>query len=277
VSGPEGLVASALAFRWHAARRDWTNLSFRRHRHFDAYVVTMHQSGTHWLKYLLSLVLTREHGLPAPATIGDSIVIGGPRDRPRYAVSPRLGMSHTIPSPVLGPALAIPALGFPRYLVLIRDLRDALVAHYRKWDARYGCPFPEYLRGDVADRRFDKDLWWDLRFLNAWGRLARAHPARVQVLRYEDLRDDPAAILGRIVEFFAIPLREPAAAIAYAVGEATKDKMAHKETGELGLTIVRDEVRSWDEWYGPDDRRWLGAICRRFLEFDFGYGYADWR
>jgi hypothetical protein len=43
---------SPLAYAWYSRRRGWSNFSFRRHRQFDAFLVTMHQSVTHWLKYM---------------------------------------------------------------------------------------------------------------------------------------------------------------------------------------------------------------------------------
>ncbi len=265
-----------LSFHWHARRRDWTNFSFRRHRRFDAYLVTMHQSGTHWLKYLLTLMITREHGLEVPDTISDNVVIGGPKEDARYALTPRLGHSHTIPSPLLGAAMAIPALGLPRYAVLVRDIRDVLSAHYRKWQDRYDCSFATYLRGDVRHRRFEKDIWWDFRYLNTWAAILKRHPARTMSLRYEDLQGDPHAALRRLVAFLEVPLADVDAAIDYALANATKGIMSEKDIHPYGMPVVHDEVRDWDDWYAPADRDWFRAACARHLHNDFGYGYADW-
>jgi hypothetical protein len=264
-------------YLWHAWRREWTNFSFRRHRRFDAYIVTMHQSGTHWLKYLLSLVIAREHGLPPPRDIGDSLVIGGPHTPARHPTRPYLGMSHTIANPLLGMALAHPSLGFPRYVVLVRDIRDSLVSHFRKWEARYACTFSEYLRGDIRNRRFDKDIWWDLRFMNAWGSLLAAHPGRTLAVHYEALQADPVTVLHDIVRFVRLPLAMPDDAIADALASATKAHMAERDPHVHGLTVVRDEPRDWDRWWSADDRAWLRATCARHLKWDFGYAYAEWR
>ena len=261
---------------WHDQRRAWTNFSFRRHRRFDGYLVTMHQGGTHWLKYLLTLVITRELGLPQPRTISENLVIGGPHERPPYATRPRLGHSHTIPGPLLRGLLYLPAAGFPRYVVLVRDMRDTLLAHYAKWGTRYACPFPEYLRGDFARRRFDKDIWWDIRFMNAWGAIAARHPTRSLVVRYEDMRGDARSWLARVVEFLAIPLADRDAAIDVALALASKDQMAALDLAPEGTPVVRDERRAWDDWYSAADRAWLRAVCARFLRHDFGYGYARW-
>lgn len=265
-----------LAVGWHAARREWTNFSFRRHRRFDGYLVTMHQSGTHWLKYLLTLMLSREHGLRLPTSISENTIIGGPRYTPPFELSPRLGHSHTIPGPLLGLLMHVPALGFPRYLVLVRDMRDTLLAHFRKWESRYRCSFGEYLRADVTGRRFEKDLWWDLRFMNAWGAIAARHPERVKVLHYERLHAEPAAQLAAVVDFLELGLADPAASIRAALAGATKEAMAARDPSPYGMPVVYTEQRSWDDWYTAADRAWLAAVCRAHLRHDFGYGYADW-
>jgi hypothetical protein len=272
---PSGDVSRA-RYCWHAWRREWTNFSFRRHRQFDAYVVTMAQSGTHWLKYLLSLIIAREHGLPLPQDIGESLVIGGPHTPARYVTRPYLGMSHTIANPLLSLAFAYPAFGLPPYVVLVRDLRDSLVSHYRKWEARYACSFSEYLRGDVTNRRFDKDIWWGLRFMNAWTPVLAAHPGRTLLVRYEALQADPAQNLRTIVDFIGLPLATPDQAIAHALASATKARMAERDPRVYGLSVVRDEPRDWERWWSASDRAWLRSTCARHLKSDFGYAYAEW-
>jgi hypothetical protein len=269
-------LPSRLNFAWHDQRRAWSNFSFRRHRAFDGYLVTMHQGGTHWLKYLLTHVITRELGLPQPRTINENLVIGGPHERPPYDTRPRLGHSHTIPGPLLHWLLYLPAAGFPRYVVLVRDMRDTLLAHYAKWGARYACSFAEYLRGDLGRRRFDKDIWWDIRFMNAWGALVTRHPSRSLVVRYEDLRADAPTWLARVLEFLAVPLADRAAAIGAALAVASKEQMAALDLAPEGTPVVRDEQRAWEDWYSAADRAWLRAVWSRFLRYDFGYGYAQW-
>lgn len=270
------MLPSPWRYHWHSGRRGWSNFSFRRQRQFDAYLVTMHQSGTHWLKYLITLIQTREHGLPAPDNISEPLVIGGPRQPPRYAIRPRLGHSHTIPSPLLRLALAHPGLGFPDYLILVRDIRDVLIAHYRKWAERYDCSFSTFLRGDVSHRRFEKDIWWDFRFLNSWGAIAQAMPARTHVVRYETLRAEPAATLTEALHFLGVSMRAPDDAVAYALSNASKESMAEKDVAPYGMPIVNRDERRWSDWFNAADRAWLEAACARYLEHDFGYDYRTW-
>ena len=107
--------------------------------------------------------------------------------------------------------------GLPKYLVLVRDLRASLASNYVKWRQRYAVDFSTYVRGDVRGRAYNSDLWWTLRFLNAWGDAAARAPHNVMVLRYEDLQAATAT------ELFAQPVdfSEPATDVGDAARPAT--------------------------------------------------------
>ncbi len=267
---------SPLAYAWHSRKREWTSLSFRRHRQFDVFFVTMHQSGTHWLKYLVTLTLVKDRGLPEPRSISDNIAIGGPREREPYVQQPRLGQSHTIASPLLKSAIRWTPERYPRYVILVRDIRDVLLAHYRKWQDRYGCGFSEYLRGDVTHRRFEKDVWWDFRFLNAWGAIHARFPDRVSVIHYESLVGDTPGVRTKLIVFAGINPDDRPAAIAYAIDGADKGRMAAKDEQPYGMSVVNHDRRSWADWYAEPDRAWLRETCQRYLKFPFGYDYERW-
>jgi len=263
------------AFLWQRITRDWTNLSLLRHRRYDGFLVSMHQSGTHWLKHLLAMLICRLHDVEPPAHLDDNAVVGHPRSPPVRPGIPHLVHSHNIPSPLVHALPARSLVRFPPYVILIRDLRASLVAHYERWKRVYGVPFSEYLRGDPRGRRFDKDIWWDVRFLNAWGRVVRALPGRTLVLRYEDLRRDPAAKLAEVWRFLGQP-EAPGALLEEAVAASSKDAMSGKQVLYAGLPVVRADDRSPLEWYGDADRAFFERTCRRHLAHDFGYEYADW-
>ncbi len=100
-------------------------------------------------------------------------------------------------------------LALPPYVVLVRDLRAALVSNYEKWKERYGVSFKEYLRGDPRGRRYIFDLWGGLHFLNRWARVRRRFPAATLEVRYEDLQASPEMLLGQIFKHFASPSPRP--------------------------------------------------------------------
>jgi len=256
-------------------RRDLGNLSLLARRDFDGFIVSMHQSGTHWLKFMLGHLASRAFEVPPPSHIGDNSVVGHPKSPPRYPGLPRIVQSHGIPSPLVHAWFVHRLLRFPPYVLLVRDVRAALVSHYEKWKGRYGVPFSTYLRGDPAGRRYDKDIWWDIRFLNAWSRVLERMPERVLVLRYEDLRADPVRSLRAVWRHFGLA-EQPALEYALAAERADKRTMARVERPGDDLKVVRLDERSPFAWYAPADREFLVLTLAERLRADFGYDYARW-
>ena len=160
----------------------------------------------------------------------------------------------------------------PKYVVLVRDMRASLVSNYEKWKQHYGVEFTEYLRGDPSGRRYNSDLWWCLRFMNAWGRVAQRFPAETHVLRYEDLRRDPARELTRVSNFLLLQLAPQQ--INAAVAAAGKDAMTARHDPARPLGEVSLEERNVEEWFGGRDREFLADVCASQLRHTFGYDYS---
>ena len=263
-----------LDFYYHSLRRDLTNFSFFRHLKFDGFLVTMHQSGTHWLKYMLGSALAAEYRLPMPKYNHANEIIRGYKEPQIYQDIPRIGNSHAIPSPLFKSVLLRSIIRPPRYVVLVRDIRDSLVSCYEKWKSRYGCDFSEFLRGDIKGIKFrHNDIWWCIRFLNTWGGIVRKFPQTTLVVKYEDLRTDPANQLNRINNFLALKLSNES--MFFAVNESTKEKMKEKNDPDrpTGAGVVRDGNSPASEHFSAEDREFLRKVCARFLQYDFGYQY----
>lgn len=236
----------------------------------------MHQSGTHWLKHMLAAAIAARHELPPPRYSHANDIIGGVHDAIPPARGPRLVSSHSIPHLLVASRRFRKLVRLPPYVVLVRDMRGSLVANYEKWKAHYACSFGEFLRGDVSGRRFNNDLWWCIRFCNAWGRVASRFPEQTLVVRYEDLQADALRELGRINDFWELDLGS--AALALGVSESGKDAMATKRDPDTpgGVNVVRRDDRPAREWFSPADREFLAATCRVLLRHDFGYDYRRW-
>ena len=173
------------------------NLRTLRHRHFDAVLVSMRQSGTHWVWYMLSLTLAKLYDLPPPTYIGDKSIVGSPKIPPLYTQIPQIYHTHRIPHYSLRSRVIFRLLGFPRHLILVRDLRDSLVSHYEKHKGSYQVSFSTFLRGDIRRNAYRYDIWTRIQYLNGWGAVAERHPEDVAVLKYEDLVADTPGQLGR--------------------------------------------------------------------------------
>jgi hypothetical protein len=255
--------------------RDLFKLSLLRYRRFDGYFASMHQAGNHWLRHIFGLILAHEYGVPEPSHINDLRVIGGILNTTQIAGIPVLAFSHRIPSRLVHSAPFRVALRFPRTVLIVRDLRAALVSNYERFKDQYGVSFSEYVRGDLNGRRFNCDIWDCIRFLNAWGRVLANLPERTTVVRYETLKERTVDEVHRLWRFLALPAVDRSVVEA-AVAGSSKERMSAKEEGSGKERVIRMNDRHPQEWFTPADQQYLIEVCRDHLRYDFGYTYQDW-
>jgi len=261
-------------FHYHRLRHELGNYAARRLAQSDGAIVSMHQSGTHWLKYMLACAMAEAYGVAPPQYNHANDIIGGPKDRPRHPHIPHLVSTHTIAPLAYKIPFVFRRADVPPIVLLVRDLRASLVSNYRKWQRRYGVPFAEYVRGDPAGRRFNSDIWWCIRFQNAWGDLAARHERTFLVVRYEDIERDPPRMLAQVVGHFALPLS--AQHIAAGVAAASKRAMAARADPARPPGEVNANTDDPLEQYEPADREYVQSRCAAFLRRDFGYDYSVW-
>ena len=244
-----------------------------RHRHCDGYVACMHQAGSHWVRYMLSLTLARLYDLPPLAHIRDLSIVGI-QGRPIYSHIPQIAISHSIPHYLQRSRMLFRILHFPRYVVLVRDVRDALVSHYEKHKGRFNVDFSTCLRGDVRGQKYGYDIWVRIRFLNAWGAMVERHPKHVAVLKYEELLSNTQGQLARVCDYFNIEGVTPDL-LDEVVAAASKTEMAKRlnPNRKKNRSVVRMDARPAKEWYTDEDLRFVAELCRRNLKHTFGYPY----
>jgi hypothetical protein len=262
---PDGLV-----FAIRVLRADLGNFFFIQHRRADGFLVTGKNSGSHWLKFMLSALIAAEHGLDLPAfSTGASAedIVGHPARRRRYPGIPVIGTTHTIPSALLR---FIPGFLFrrPPIVLMVRDIEPAMLSNYRKWQAEYRASLAEFAQGDPAGRRFVADAWWYVHFFNRWGAWAKADPGRVLVVRYEDLNAEPALWLARVAAHLRLPA--DAAALAAALQFTSKDAIRARQDPMAGEIIVPD-AQTPRLAFSDAERGVIAGILRRYLRWDFGY------
>lgn len=265
------MMSEESIFRLYTLNRRWTNASLLFRRGFDGHIVSMQQSGSHWIKNMLASCFVQIYGLPPLAHIQDDSIIGHTRSPPVYKNIPQIVHSHGFPHAL---TLKIPGLHYPRYLVLVRDLKESLVSHYERFKGDYGeCGFSEYLKGDVRQNRFHSDIWSRMRFMNEWGRLLQSHPQGVMALRYEDMKQDAKGSLKRVCGFFGVD-KATDAVIDKAVADSSREKMAEKPNPEVSTVVVRNgERKPLSEYFTPANEAFFDATVARYLKYDFGYGY----
>ena len=272
---PKPTLRHDLAYYMRSLMVDLPNLSLLTRRRWDAVIVTQHHAGTHWLVHMLTELMADVYDTPRQTDIDDMRVIARHKEKPAFSHIPAMAHSHKIPSWLTHAAPLRWGLRYPRYVVLVRDIRTSLVSLYEKHREEYDVPFSELVQGDPFRRRFRKDVWRDIRFFNAWGRVKRVMPERLLLLRYEDLKADPASQLRRVWEHLQLtPVDDDA--IARAIENSSKERMLAKQDAQLHGRVVRDDPRHAFEWYTPADQAFFTAVCRRHLRDWFGYRFDDW-
>jgi hypothetical protein len=264
--------AQKARFTIRVVRADLANFFLFQYRGVHAFLITGKNSGTHWLKFMLSCAIAEQFGVPHPTHASGrtaDAIIGHPRWAPAYPQLPRIGSSHTIPS--IAFAWQMCFLAHPPVVVLVRDIREAMLSNYVKWRQQYGGSFTEYVQGDPMGRRHVADVWWYIHFFNRWGDIACANPQNILVVRYEDLKSSPEYWLRHIAAHVKVPLSNRAYDVALQfVGRTamrTRLDPSHQET-IIPSEAARDSIR-----FSDADEKILQDILRRNLRHDFGYGY----
>ncbi|MES2034087.1 MAG: hypothetical protein V4466_07925, partial [Pseudomonadota bacterium] len=175
----------------------------------DGYLVTAKNSGTHGLRFMLSAAIANHLGLPAPARSSgpdSNAFIGHPKNGWAHAQAPRIGSSHNIPSRLVSLLGAADLMQLPPTVVLVRDIREALLSYYVKWAERYELgSLADFVRRPAPGRRKVDDVWWFIRFFNRWGEALAARPRDILVVRHEDVKADPGAAVRRIWAHWGVP------------------------------------------------------------------------
>ena len=232
-------VGNDLRFRIRVLRADLGNFGLIQHRYVDGFLISGKNSGSHWIKYMLSLALAEKHGLEPPRYCSgreaDRIV--GRAERGKLGRGyPLIATSHTIPS-ILLCLLPLPRLvRQPPIVLLVRNIPDALRSNAFKWQDRHRATPSEYAAGDPSGRRFVADAWWYAHFFNRWGMFYRCHPERVLLVHYEDVLADASACVRRIADHLRLDLS--IAQISTAAANASKDHMRLRQDPDAGEVIV---------------------------------------
>jgi hypothetical protein len=185
----------------------------------DTFIVSYPRSGNTWTRFLIANLMH-----PEPVTfaniervIPDSTALSS-RAMKRVP-RPRFVKSHEYFDP-----------RYNKVIYLVRDPRDVAISlyhfrrKYRSIDDSY--PIDKY----VAERfiKGDMDVSWG-EHVGSWLGTRAKHPGFLLV-RYEDLRQNPSAELGRIAGFLGIDA--PAERVALAVQRSAADRLRKLEKAE---------------------------------------------
>lgn len=270
---------SRLVFNCRQANHLLFNTTILRRRDFDGYLVSPQQSGRHLVIYMLGHCLADIHGKPPPENIHDQRFVGDPRRNPApaYPDLPQIVSTHSLPHIFMDSNITPKLLHFPKYLILIRDMRYSLVSGYEKLKTIYNVDFSTFLKSSPCQKRyrFANDIWRQMEFFNAWSRIADQPSYDTLTVKYEDLVANKAATLSDLCKFFNINASPKL--IQDVADSCTKEKMAEQNTIDRpGFKIVRQDKRHPFEWYSKKDRDLFQKITETHLKHTCGYDYSDW-
>lgn len=262
---------------WRRYNQDrWFNFSALRWGWLDGILISSKNSGTHWLKYMLSIALAEQYGHPRPeyySAQGTARYIGAPKSNERLAGLPKLGFAHTIPHQLLSSRTIRTITGTPPIALLVRDPADILESHFTKWHAQRGLSFQEYLQGDPTGQRYKCDIYWLARFWNRWGEMVQADPDNLMIVKYEDIQTDLENTLLGISEHFGFELGP--LSIAVAIDAGTKAEMRKHQDPEEEPNIIQDRKTLKVEMFSKKAQSTYETLVGSLFRYDLGYDLLD--
>lgn len=243
----------------------------------------MKHSGTHWLRYLLSLAISKMYDLPIPQSIECEDYICMPQSKSRHPDIPRVVASHQIPSPILVLPLIRKLFTYPNCVLLVRDPRLSLVACYHKHKHEHGLSFSDFLRvrqdllvKQTGKRKFVNDIWWLIRFMNSWARMMELHNSKITLIRYESLRENTLDNLTDALERLALPI--PSVDILnWCIEQSSKANMAKNENQDSLRRVVREDELNPLSIFSIEDKEFFIQAFERNCRSSLGYDlYSGW-
>ena len=275
----------AAVSRWLRGRQELKKL-----RQADVVFVTCPKSGRTWVRIMLSRILQQRHGLPGSTIVGSSAFH---RANPSLPV---VFFTHdTNIGNYTGNRDSKADYAGKRIVLLVRDPRDIAVSAYFQWKYRMdrqkrALHTPALEGQDLAIHEFathpDGSLGKTIAMLNSWD-AALPHLDEVLVVRYEDLRRDTAAWLGRIAAFsgFKPTAEEVGDAVEFA-SLANMKKMERdaafgtdsrrfspgtRESGDA-YKVRKGKVGGFEDYFTPEQIAEIDHLVDSTLAPGYGYG-----
>jgi len=274
----------AAVSRWLRGRQEFNKL-----RKADLVFVTCPKSGRTWVRIMLSRLLQQQHGFPETAIVGSSSFH---RAHPSLPV---MFFTHdTNIGNYTGHRDSKADYAGKRIVLLVRDPRDIAVSAYFQWKYRMdrqkrALHTPALEGRELSVYEFathpDGSLQKTINMLNSWD-AAMPELGDVLVVRYEELRKDPADWLRQIADF--CDLGPTPAGILDAVAYASLDNMkkmereaafgtdsrrfgsGEQETGNA-YKVRRGKVGGFEDYLTRDQAAAIDDLINSTLARGYGY------
>lgn len=206
----------------------------------DVFLVSYPRSGNTWVRFLLGNLIYADTAVTFSNIESRIPEIYFNRDRfLRELPRPRILKSHESFQP-----------HYPRVIYIVRDPRDVAVSYYhhnvKARNIPDGYPLsefvPRFIRGEF-DRRFG--CWRD--HVLSWTAVRGGNPWFI-ILRYEEMKADPAQALRRVVTFLKdcafSAIASGDEAIERAITLSSPERMRALEKQEAGQWVLTKGTRS---------------------------------
>jgi hypothetical protein len=295
------VATSPLPRRLRVALRErvLTRLEVDRARRADLLIIGHPKSGNTWLKAMLSRLYQLRHGLPPSALIGtDELALLDP-GIPRLAPTSGSYSYEGIIGRLLDVSAPDPELRRKPTLVLVRHPCDIAVSWYFQFTRRQSAAKQELINHSIPHpidrntismwdfvRHSDIGLPFLIEYLNRWERNL-AGMERALLVRYEDLRAEPAKWLRRLTQVMGESFSD--AEIEEAVRFGSVDNLRQLESQGFfkggGLTlrdagdadsfkVRRAKVGGYRDYFSDEQLAELDALVDARLTPALGYGSA---
>jgi len=256
----------------------------------DVVVVSFGKSGRTWLRVMVSRLYQQVHDLP------EDIMIGFDNFHNLDRRVPRIFFTHdNYIADYTGNTDTKADFHGRKVVLLMRDPRDVAVSQFFQWKFRMRPEkkaLNDYPEHDSDCSAFDfvmhegGGLPKIIRFMNLWAR-EMARIDALELVRYEDMRADPHAVLRRLAEFLDVPAEQ--AHIDDAVAYASYENMKKMEAGagfrmsggrmmpgDRGnpdsYKVRRGKVGGYRDYFDDAEIARIDALVTETLDPVYGYG-----
>jgi hypothetical protein len=283
-----------------AARRHWlARLELAKAERTGLLIIGHPKSGNTWLKVMLSRLYQVRHGLPA------SLIVTSDEMARRHPAIPRITATNGhysyegIVGAALGPGAPDSPLRHKPILLLARNPLDIAVSWYFQFTKRQSAHKQELINHFIEhpiDRRTigmwdfvrhsDIGLPFLIDYLNGWERNL-AQLERGLMVRYEDLRAEPASTLRRITALMDESFTDEEIAEAVSFGSfdnlrALESKGFFRQGGlrlrnpndPESFKVRRAKVGGYRDYFSAEQAAELERLVAERLSPAFGYAAA---
>lgn len=258
----------------------WLSYQWSRSLQEDLLLVTVPSSGTHWLRILLEGALLEAYSLDGDITsIRNEDMLPtflNKENRFKYNDQKEIIRIQHTHSSYFWP------MRKKRALLLVRDLRDVMVSHFRMMErqGRFAGSFADFLRGEGVNKSRHHTLRSRIELINGWHK-ATPKLSDLKIVRYEDLKQDTQAALRDVLDYAGIPALSEAQ-MAKVVAQGSFDNMRRLEADNplpqytKAKKVSEGRSGGYRDYFSDDDAAWFRQQVERHMNDTLGYDYGQW-